>query len=76
MLYRAIIAVCCQIYTKHLNTVCGQNVECVNVKPGGTCLPWRVEDLQFGCSFGYEYSSTLRCYTVPKGKNLPTVRRI
>jgi len=27
MLYREIIAVCCQIHTKHINTVCGQNVE-------------------------------------------------
>jgi len=27
MLYREIIAVCSQIYTEHINTVCGQNVE-------------------------------------------------
>ena len=27
MLYREIIAVCSQIYTKHINTLCGQNVE-------------------------------------------------
>jgi len=27
MLYREIIAVCSQIHTKHINTVCGQNVE-------------------------------------------------
>jgi len=32
MLYREIIAVCCQIYTKHINTVCGQKVELLNVK--------------------------------------------
>ena len=32
MLYREIIAVCSQIYTKHINTLCGQNVEFVNVK--------------------------------------------
>ena len=32
MLYREIIAVCSQIHTKHINTVCGQNVEFVNVK--------------------------------------------
>jgi len=36
MLYREIIAVCSQIHTKHINTVCGQNVEFVNVKPSGT----------------------------------------
>ena len=32
MLYREIIAVCSQIHTKHINTLCGQNVELVNVK--------------------------------------------
>ena len=32
MVYMEIIAVCSQIYTKHINTVCGQNVEFVNVK--------------------------------------------
>ena len=26
MLYRKIIAVCSQIHTKHINTLCGQNV--------------------------------------------------
>jgi hypothetical protein len=36
MLYREIIAVCAEIHTKHINTVCGQNVEFVNVIPGGT----------------------------------------
>jgi len=32
MLYREIIAACSQIHTKHINTVCGQNVELLNVK--------------------------------------------
>jgi len=32
MLYREIIAVCSEIHTKHINTLCGQNVEIVNVK--------------------------------------------
>jgi hypothetical protein len=36
MLYREIIAVCTEIHTKHINTLCGQKVEFVNVKPGGT----------------------------------------
>jgi hypothetical protein len=30
LLYREIIAVCSEIYTKHTNTRCGQNVEFVN----------------------------------------------
>ena len=35
MLYREIMAVCSEIHTKHINTVCGQKVEFLNVKPGG-----------------------------------------
>jgi len=31
MLYREIMAVCSEIHTKHINTVCGQNVEMLNV---------------------------------------------
>ena len=36
MLYREIMAVCSQIHTKHINKVCGQKVELLNVKNGGT----------------------------------------
>jgi hypothetical protein len=32
MLYREIIAVCSEIHTKHINTLCGQNVEFMNAK--------------------------------------------
>jgi len=32
MLYREIIPVCSQIHTKHINALCGQNVELMNVK--------------------------------------------
>jgi len=32
MLYREIMAVCSQIHTKHINTLCGQNVGLLNVK--------------------------------------------
>ena len=32
MLYREIMAVCSEIHTKHINTVCGQNVELLNAK--------------------------------------------
>ena len=35
MLYREIIAVCSQIHTKHMNILCRQNIELVNVKFGG-----------------------------------------
>ena len=32
MIYMEILAVCSQIHTKHINTLCGQNVELLNVK--------------------------------------------
>ena len=45
MLYREIIVVCSEIHTKHINTLCGQNVE-LNVKPGGTYSDhWTLERL-------------------------------
>ena len=42
MLYREIIAVCSQIHTKHINTLCGQNVELLNVKLAVYPLSYRV----------------------------------
>jgi hypothetical protein len=36
MLYIEVIAVYFQIHTKHINTLCGQNVEFLNVTAGGT----------------------------------------
>jgi len=36
MPYREIIAVCSQIHTKHVNTLCGQNVDFLYVKLNGT----------------------------------------
>ena len=38
MLLREIFAVCSEIHTKHTNTMCGQNVEFLDVKPGGTYI--------------------------------------
>ena len=32
MLYRELIAVCSQIHTKRINTLCGQNVELLKLK--------------------------------------------
>ena len=32
MLYREVNAVCSQIHAKHINTLCGQNAELLNVK--------------------------------------------
>ena len=36
MLHREIIDVFVRIYIKHINTPCGQKVECLNVRPGST----------------------------------------
>ena len=33
MLYREIMAVCSEIHITHINTLCGQKVELLNVKP-------------------------------------------
>jgi hypothetical protein len=35
MLYSEIIAVCSEIHTKHINTLCGQSPEYLNVTAGG-----------------------------------------
>ena len=44
MLYREIIAVRSQIHTKHTNTLCGQNVELLNVE---LVVPLEFKDYQF-----------------------------
>jgi len=36
MLYREIITVCSEIHTKHINTLCGKNIELLDAKSGGT----------------------------------------
>ena len=36
MLYREIMAVCSEIHTKHINTLCGQKIEFLKVKAGDT----------------------------------------
>jgi len=44
MLYREIIALCSQIHAEYINTMCGQNVEFVNVKFCGTYSDhWAIE---------------------------------
>ena len=51
MLYREIIAVCSEIRTKHINTLCGQNVELLNVEPGGTYSDhWALNGTRISCT--------------------------
>jgi len=42
MLCKEITAVCPDIHTKHINTMCEQNVEFLEFKPGGTYELYRV----------------------------------
>ena len=54
MLYREIIALCSQINTKHINALCGQNVEFLNIE---LLLPKLITGLKMFKS--YSYSSFL-----------------
>ena len=36
MVYKANVAVCSEIHTRHINKLCVQNIELLNAKPGGT----------------------------------------
>jgi hypothetical protein len=38
MLYREIIAVCPKTHKKHIHTLCGQDVEFLDLKHGGACF--------------------------------------
>ena len=42
MLYREIIAVCSHIHTKHINTVCGRNVELLHIERRGKKKDYKV----------------------------------
>jgi hypothetical protein len=51
MLYSEIIAVCSEIHTKHINTLCAQNVGLLNVKLGGT----------YSKHYAFKELSTMQC---------------
>jgi len=54
------MAVCSEIHTKHINTLCGQNVEFVSVKPGGTCSDhWALKGLIPSLSLQQYFGFTL-----------------
>jgi hypothetical protein len=46
MLYREIMAVCSEIHTKHINTLCGQNVEFVNELNGAYSNNWNKQQCE------------------------------
>jgi hypothetical protein len=68
MLYREIIAVCSESHTKHINTLCGQNVELLNVKPGGIYSDhWQLKTVNVNRTaqnrFAFKNTSTLTVHS-------------
>ena len=49
MLYREIIAVCAETHTKHINTLCGRNVELLHVDRDGSCVPGGRNGMALDC---------------------------
>ena len=47
MLYREIIAFCSQIHTKHINTLCGQNVELLNINLAVHIVTTELQSVKF-----------------------------
>jgi len=71
MLYREIIAVCSHIHTKHINTLCGQNVEFVNVKPGDICSSQLMYKARNSAGTSIEQCVTLECESEEAGCQVP-----
>jgi hypothetical protein len=72
MLHREIMAVCSEIHTKHINTVCGQNVEFFNVKPDGIyCNHWTAKCVK---PFKHHHKPELyiKPQSVPRSKHTPS----
>jgi len=65
MLYREIVAVCSQIHTKHIITLCGQNVELLNVKLAVHIVTtglYRVKEITTIVSAGQKLQICVRVY--------------
>jgi hypothetical protein len=56
MLYSEMIAVCSEIRTQHINTLCGQNVKCLNVNLLPTCCTSLYVIVTATCVGRYMYS--------------------
>jgi hypothetical protein len=56
MMHSEIFAICSEIHTEHINTLCGQNLEFLNVKNGGT----------------YSNHWALKIQSVPRNKLIPS----
>ena len=78
MLYREIIAVCSEIHTKHINKLCGQNVELLNVIPVGVCaVSPALNRFTAVCYIIHSYKITWPFYfsscLIPSFSRLPTI---
>jgi hypothetical protein len=65
MLYREIIAVCSQIHTKHINALCGQNVELLNDKVAVHIVTTRVQRVRRH----FSEASSFMCLTLEADVN-------
>jgi hypothetical protein len=71
MSYREIIAVCSQIHTKHINTLCGQNTELYIKIQGKRAV--NTFHLGYKNLSVYGVSGTSRCLFSDKYKHINTV---
>jgi hypothetical protein len=76
MLYSEIIAVCSQIHTKHINTLCGQNVPRSKHTPSRLTKPFMLmlySELIAVCSqIHTKHIKTLCGQNVPRSKHIPS----
>ena len=63
MLYREIIAVCSESHIKHTNTLCGQNVELLNVKLVVYIVTTGLHHTTVTCCAFRNYISHHHCYS-------------
>jgi hypothetical protein len=59
MLYKEIIALCSLIHTKHINTLCGLNVELLNVKLAVHIVTTGLSNFNYFCVFTVQYALQL-----------------
>jgi hypothetical protein len=74
MLYREIIADCSEIHTKHINTLCGHNVQLLSVKLVVHSVQQKPSDLIFrtsrsGSHVTYSCHHTSSRFSFPKFVN-------
>jgi hypothetical protein len=74
MLYREVIAVCSEIHTKHINRVCGQNVEGLNVKMVVHIVTTGLFFCLFTWASAASHGCTAACWLiVPPALEVPTL---